>query len=153
MAYKRTVNELRQKASVFWPTDLSRKAFEQSVIPLLLETQEQFIAFLTLPVPDIDTLLEFVERSTFPPNLFLNRNSKCNSWRKMTCSSTVVLTPSPGLQSRQKLADRPLICQMRPARASFGLPRCPFRPSTQSCQCRNRWLRVSRQGVLPVLPP
>ncbi len=72
MAYKRTVNELRQRASIFWPKDLSQKAFEQSVIPLLLDTQEQFIAFLTLPLHDIDTLLEFVDHSDLPPNLFLN---------------------------------------------------------------------------------
>jgi len=71
MAYKRTVDELRQKASIFWPTELSRKAFEQSVIPLLLDTQEQFIAFLTVPLPDIDTLLDFINRSQFSPRLFL----------------------------------------------------------------------------------
>jgi hypothetical protein len=71
MSYKRTVSELRQKASIFWPTELSRKAFEKSVIPVLLDTQEQFIAFLTLPVPNIDTLLDFINRSSFPPNLFL----------------------------------------------------------------------------------
>ena len=39
MSYKRTVSELRQKASIFWPTELSRKAFEKSVIPVLLDTQ------------------------------------------------------------------------------------------------------------------
>lgn len=71
MAYQRTVDELRRKASIFWPTELSQKAFERSVIPLLLDTQEQFVAFLTLPLPDIDTLLDIVDRSDFAPNLFL----------------------------------------------------------------------------------
>jgi hypothetical protein len=71
MSYKRTVSELRQRASIFWPAELSSQAFEKSVIPVLLDTQEQFIAFLTLPVPDMDTLLDFINRSSFPPNLFL----------------------------------------------------------------------------------
>jgi hypothetical protein len=72
MTYRRTVNELRRKTSLFWPKELSRKAFERSVIPLLLDTQDQFIAFLALPVHEIDTLLEFVDHSDMSPNLFLN---------------------------------------------------------------------------------
>jgi hypothetical protein len=71
MTYRRTVNELRRKTSLFWPKELSRKAFERSVIPLLLDTQDQFIAFLALPVHEIDTLLEFVDHSDMSPNLFL----------------------------------------------------------------------------------
>jgi hypothetical protein len=71
VTYKRTVNELRRKASLFWPKELSKKAFERSVIPLLLDTQDKFISFLGLPVHKIDTLLEFVDHSDLAPNLFL----------------------------------------------------------------------------------
>jgi hypothetical protein len=71
MSYRRTVTELREAASIFWPAELSRKAFEQSVIPLLLETQDQFIAILSVPVRDISGLFDVINISTFPPNLFL----------------------------------------------------------------------------------
>jgi hypothetical protein len=71
MHYQRTIEELRQVASIFWPAELSREAFERSVVPRLLATQEQFIAILNVPVTDITTVFEVIDLSTFPPNLFL----------------------------------------------------------------------------------
>jgi hypothetical protein len=69
--YQRTVEELRRVASMFWPTELSQKEAELSVIPKLLETQDQFIAILAVEVPDIDALFRVIDSSTLPANLFL----------------------------------------------------------------------------------
>ncbi len=56
---------------MFWPTELSQKEAELSVIPKLIETQDQFIAILSVEVPDIEGLFKVVETSTMPANLFL----------------------------------------------------------------------------------
>lgn len=69
--YQRTVEELRRVASMFWPPELSQKEAELSVIPKLLETQDQFIAILAVEVPDIDGLFQIIDTSTLPANLFL----------------------------------------------------------------------------------
>ena len=71
MSYQRTVSELLQKATVFWPADLSKEAFEQSVISLLLETQDLFVAMLNVPVNDINGLFDVINVSAFSPHLFL----------------------------------------------------------------------------------
>jgi hypothetical protein len=48
----RTVEEIRELASMFWPSDLSQKQAELSIIPKLIETQEEFIAILSVPVSE-----------------------------------------------------------------------------------------------------
>ena len=42
-----------------------------SVIPLLLETQDQFISIISVKTPDLDRLFNIVEASSLPANLFL----------------------------------------------------------------------------------
>lgn len=69
--YQRNIDELQRKAVFFWPERLSEEAFRQSVVPLLLETQEEFIAILKVPVADLSGLFNVLDASTFPPNLFL----------------------------------------------------------------------------------
>lgn len=69
--YRRMVEELRDKASMFWPPDLSKKEAELSVIPKLLETQDQFIVILSVNYPDVANIFQVVNLSTFPANLFL----------------------------------------------------------------------------------
>jgi hypothetical protein len=46
--YKRTLSELREKATLYWSQDLLEQAGEASVLPLLLKTQDKFISILTL---------------------------------------------------------------------------------------------------------
>lgn len=70
-SYRRTVEELRKVASMFWPADLSQKESEQSIIPTLLETQDQFIAILSIDVPSLSELFQLVDISSLSANLFL----------------------------------------------------------------------------------
>lgn len=69
--YKRTVEELRTVAAMFWPAELSLQEAELSVIPKLLETQDQFIAILSVDVPNLAAFFRVVESSRMPANLFL----------------------------------------------------------------------------------
>ncbi len=69
--YQRTVSELRKQASMFWPSELSEDAAKLSVIPILLKTQDEFIAILSVPVPDLSNLFQIVNASSFSGNLFL----------------------------------------------------------------------------------
>ncbi len=69
--YQRTVSELESLASMFWPYELSEEAAKLSVIPKLLETQDEFIAILGVPVPDMYSLFKVITASSFSANLFL----------------------------------------------------------------------------------
>lgn len=69
--YTRTIEELRQHAVLFWPDELSKKETEISVIPKLLETQDQFIAILGVKVDNIEKLFEIINSSSMKANLFL----------------------------------------------------------------------------------
>jgi hypothetical protein len=69
--YQRNPEGLRENASLFWPSELSRKEAELSVVPLLLETQDQFIAILSVSVSNLEGLFQVVNSSTLSANLFL----------------------------------------------------------------------------------
>ncbi|WP_017319438.1 hypothetical protein [Mastigocladopsis repens] len=69
--YRRTVKELSQLASIFWPSELSKQEAELSIIPKLLETQEQFIAILSVSVATLDGLFQIIDSSNLQANLFL----------------------------------------------------------------------------------
>jgi len=69
--YKRNVEKLRELASMFWPSDLSQKEAELSIIPKLLETQDQFIAILSISVSSLDALFQILNSSNLSANLFL----------------------------------------------------------------------------------
>jgi len=56
---------------MFWPAELSVEAAKLSIIPLLLKTQDEFIAILGVPVPDLHNLFQIVDASSFSGNLFL----------------------------------------------------------------------------------
>lgn len=58
-------------AKLFWPPELAQKEAELSVIPRLLETQDQFIAVLTLAGTDLNKVFQLIEASELPANLFL----------------------------------------------------------------------------------
>ncbi|MEH2112175.1 hypothetical protein [Nostoc sp.] len=61
--YQRTVEELRKLASMFWPSELSRQEAELSIIPKLIETQDQFIAILSVDVSSLEGLFQIVNSS------------------------------------------------------------------------------------------
>ncbi len=73
--YRRTVAELRNVASMFWPSELSREAAKLSVIPVLLKTQDEFIALLSVPVHNLQNFFNIVRNSSLPGNLFLKHLS------------------------------------------------------------------------------
>jgi hypothetical protein len=70
-SYQRTFEELEEVASKFWPAELSELEAKLSVIPLLLETQDQFISIISVKTPDLDRLFNILESSSLPANLFL----------------------------------------------------------------------------------
>lgn len=61
--YRRTADKLREFASMFWPSDLSQKEAELSIIPKLLETQDQFIAILSISVSSLEALFQILNSS------------------------------------------------------------------------------------------
>ncbi len=69
--YKRTVEQLREKASMFWPSELSQKETELSIIPELLRTQDQFIAIVNVDVSNLEGLFQVANSATLPANMFL----------------------------------------------------------------------------------
>jgi hypothetical protein len=56
---------------MYWPSELSEVAAKLSVIPLLLKTQDEDIAILSVPVPDLPNLFQVLNASSFSGNLFL----------------------------------------------------------------------------------
>ena len=69
--YRRTFEDLEEVASKFWPAELSELEAKLSVIPLLLETQDQFISVISVETPDLGRLFKIVEASSLSANLFL----------------------------------------------------------------------------------
>jgi hypothetical protein len=69
--YRRTVEELRKLASMFWPSELSKQEAELSIIPKLVETQDQFIAILSISISSLEGLFQIIDSSNLPANLFL----------------------------------------------------------------------------------
>ncbi|BAZ27800.1 type II restriction enzyme [Cylindrospermum sp. NIES-4074] len=56
---------------MFWPSELSKQEAELSIIPKLVETQEQFITILSVSVSSLDGLFKIIDSSSFAANLFL----------------------------------------------------------------------------------
>jgi hypothetical protein len=73
--YKRTLDELHDVAAMFWPPELSQQEAEVSIIPKLLETQDQFIAILSVETPSHDEMFSVISAATMSPNLFLKHLS------------------------------------------------------------------------------
>jgi len=68
--YRRTLEELEQVASKFWPSELSEMEARLSVIPLLLKTQDQFISIISVETPSLERLFDIIEASSLSANLF-----------------------------------------------------------------------------------
>lgn len=69
---KRTVEQLKKTALIYWPEHVASEAHERSPITLLLETQESFISVLKLATKTHDAWISAIELSDeLYPNLFL----------------------------------------------------------------------------------
>lgn len=126
--YTKTVEELRKTASMFWPSDLSRQEAELSIIPKLLETQDEFISILSVKVDDLDGLFKVINAASLPANMFLKHlvviadfggeqlkrlNSQFNSlfptkklqyiWREKNCFYPFEALPVTGNLDNDKL--------------------------------------------------
>lgn len=72
MPYPRTVEELKENAVIYWPSEISKKERNSSIIPLLLETQDSFISILQLASKDPYAWTQILDcTSDLYPNLFL----------------------------------------------------------------------------------
>ncbi len=69
--WQRNIEQLREVASLFWPEELSGEAAKLSVIPILLNTQKQFLGILGINVSDIHKFFKLIELAELPANLFL----------------------------------------------------------------------------------
>lgn len=69
--YRRTFEELEAVASKFWPSKLSEMEAELSIIPLLIDTHQQFINILSLDVINLESLFIIINESSISANLFL----------------------------------------------------------------------------------
>lgn len=70
-SYRRTVDDLDRVASKFWPKDLFDQESEQSAIPRLVQTQDDFLALMLVPVNSVEALFKVINTSSVPANLFL----------------------------------------------------------------------------------
>lgn len=73
--YQRTIDQLHDSAAMFWPPELSQQEAEVSIVPKLLETQDQFIAILSVETASHDQMFDIVNASAMPANLFLKHLS------------------------------------------------------------------------------
>jgi len=68
----RTLDDLRKNAAISWPREILQKETKNSVLPLLLQTQDKFISILTLSDNSPDAWVKFVDLSKdIKGNLFL----------------------------------------------------------------------------------
>ena len=71
MKYKKTLADLEKVAIKWWPKDLEAQVAKTSVIPKLLETQDQFISVLKLAGDQPDQVFRLIEAGSLSANLFL----------------------------------------------------------------------------------
>lgn len=70
--YQRTLSELENSASKWWPEFLQIEVKNNSIIPILLKSQDQFISILTLTDYDNPlSVFQIIESCSFAANLFL----------------------------------------------------------------------------------
>jgi len=72
MSNPKTVEQLQERAAIYWPSEIARREKNSSIIPLLLKTQDCFISVLHLASKDPydwTKILGFVE--DLHPNIFL----------------------------------------------------------------------------------
>lgn len=71
MKYKKTLVDLEKVAIKWWPKELEKSVAAASVLPKLLETQEQFISVLKLSGNHPEQIFDVLRAGSLPANLFL----------------------------------------------------------------------------------
>lgn len=71
MTYARTIEELESHAILWWPEHLNKKNTSVSVIPRLLQTQDDFLNILSLSKEHPLHVLDILRAAKYPANLFL----------------------------------------------------------------------------------
>lgn len=72
MAKRRSYDDLKQNAVIFWPSELADKEQASSIIPMLLATQDKFISLLHVADSSPGCWNAILAKTShFPPNLFL----------------------------------------------------------------------------------
>lgn len=69
--YNKSFEELEQVASKFWPSELSEIEAKLSIVPLLLQTQDNFISVIGIGAPNLEKFFTIVEAASLSSNLFL----------------------------------------------------------------------------------
>ena len=69
--YQRTYDELRRVAVKFWPPEIKAIEWGQSIIPILLETQDRFISIIGTGAPTPEALFTIIEAAGISPSLFM----------------------------------------------------------------------------------
>jgi hypothetical protein len=69
--FNRTLDELKQKAVRFWPDELKQLAADESVLPLLIESQDKFLSILKMADTTPEAWVQALPLSTLSGNLFL----------------------------------------------------------------------------------
>jgi hypothetical protein len=75
MNYKRTIQELESKATLWWSANLNKANANISIIPKLLESQDDFLRIISLSKANPFKVFDLLEVSEFPANLFLKHLS------------------------------------------------------------------------------
>jgi len=73
--YNRQIDELEKHAIHWWPEHLSQANAELSVIPRLMETQDDFLNIISLSKKEPYQVFDMLLASKFPANLFLKHLS------------------------------------------------------------------------------
>ena len=71
MKFNRTIKQLEKNAALWWPDYLSQANADISVIPKLLQTQDDFLKIISLSKKSPYQVFDILEASDFPANLFL----------------------------------------------------------------------------------
>lgn len=70
--YKRTIEDLKANAVMHWSKDMLQKADAHSAMPILLETQDEFIALLTIASKSFNSWENVLKESeNLTPSIFL----------------------------------------------------------------------------------
>ncbi|MBN4063266.1 hypothetical protein JYT79_00640 [Cardiobacterium sp. AH-315-I02] len=71
MKFNRNIRELERNAVLWWPEHLNQANAAISVIPKLLQTQDDFLKIISLSKKNPYQIFDLLEASEFPANLFL----------------------------------------------------------------------------------
>ncbi len=69
--YKRQIEEIEAKATLWWPENLHEANSNISVIPKLLKTQDDFLRIISLSKDNPYHVFDILNAAKFPANLFL----------------------------------------------------------------------------------